>query len=241
MYRARRVAKLGGVRSRFWSDDPEDAAGTACAAADLAFALCGRAIPCDYAFALSHAVVGLLPWLPRVQGAGLRLALGAESGNGWQRDEGNGALLYLPRRARLILRLPPEALQDARALADRTLEVAGLPLRVGEPSVLALSPSHTLYARHVIDESGDEEVFLGRVAEAIDAPGTRRQGIMCGKSRRLATAGGELCTRSVLVAGLAPRDSLALLAGGIGSGRLLGCGLFVPYRRPDALARSAED
>ena len=224
------------MRSRYWTDDDEQPAGDACAAADLVFALGGRAIPCDYALALAQAVTGLLPWLSSVPDAGLRLALGAESANGWQRDERDGALIYLPRRARLVLRLPVQRLEAARALAGRTLQVDGLPLRVGESRVVALSAADTLYARHVIDVTGDEEVFLERLAQAIEALGPRPSRILCGRSRRIGTPDRALCTRSVMLASLAPRDALTLLATGLGPGRLLGCGLFVAYKRPGALA-----
>ncbi len=233
------VAELCRVRSRYWSDDDAEAAGGACAAADLVFALRGQAIPCDYAAALAQSVTGLLPWLSSVPQAGLRLALGAESANGWQRDESDGALIYLPRRTRLVLRLPVQRLEAARALAGRTLEVGGLPLRVGEPRVVALAAGDTLYARHVIDVTGDEQVFLERLAQAIEALGPRPRRIMCGRSRHIGTPDRALCTRSVLLASLAPRDALTLLATGLGPGRLLGCGLFVAYKRPDSLARDA--
>ncbi len=239
MYATDTGGKPCRVRSHYWSDADEEAAQAACAAADAAFALFGRAIPCDYPFALSQAVLERLPWLASVPDAGLRLAFGAESGNGWQRHEGNGAPIYIARRTRLILRLPVERLEMARALSGSTLAISGFPLSVGAASVLALSPADTLYALHVADESGDEEIFLERTARAIEALGVRRRKIMCGKSRRLATSQGTLHTRSVLVAGLAPRDSLALLTNGIGIGRLLGCGIFVPYKRSDSPARTA--
>lgn len=226
------------MMSRYWYNDDEETdrgAGIACAARDLTFALSGRAIPLDYPLALSRAVTRLLPWLPSVPGAGLRLLLGAESGNGWQRDQSDGALIYLPRRARLILRLPMERLSEAHALAGNVLQIGGFGLCVGEASTVALSPSDTLYAQHVVDETGDEHVFLDRVAQAIDALGVTRRNIMCGKNRRIAGPDGQLCTRSVMVTRLIPHDSLTLMAQGIGSGRLMGCGLFVPYKRPNSL------
>ena len=237
----RPARKLWGVRSRYWSDDVEDAAGAACTAADLSFALAGRVIPFDYPLALSLAVTKLLPWLASVRAAGLRLALGAESANGWQRDDSDGALIYLPQRARLVLRLPLERIDDARALAGSTLWIADCSLRIGSPNVVALSPVETLYARHVIDETHDENLFLDRVAQAMHALGSARPKLMCGKSRRIAAPEGALTTRSVMLASLAPRESLALMANGIGTGRLLGCGLFMPYKRPASTVRGAED
>lgn len=230
------------MTSHYWNDEQdEEPDGSSCKAADLAFALAARAIPADYTFALSRAVIGLLPWLPLVQGAGLYLAHGAESGNGWQRDVSEGALLYLPRRARLVLRLPLDRLDDARALAGHTLDISGFPLSIGEPGILPLSPSDTVYARHLIDEGDEETALLDKVAQTIDALGTTRRKIMCGKRRHILTPGGVLATRSVMVAGLTSSDSLVLFEKGIGSGRLLGCGLFVPYKRPNSATRHADE
>ena len=241
MYGVRPARKPHQVRSPYWDDDHDDAADATAVAADLAFMLSGQAIPFDHTLALAHAVINLLPWLPLVPRAGLRLAFGAESGNGWQRDDSDGALVYLSGRARLVLRLPLERVEDARALAGSALEVAGYPLAVGQPRLLPLFPSDTLYARHVVDETGDEVAFLDRMAHALDALGATRRKIMCGKNRRITAPGGGLCTRSVMIANLTPGDSLALMAEGIGSGRLMGCGLFVPYKRSAALVRGFEE
>ncbi len=224
-------AKLDRVRSRYWQDDDDGAAVTVARAVDLAFGLSGRSLPTDYAAELARAMIEALPWLPDVRGAGVRLAFGAAEGNGWRRDETDGALIYLPKRARLVLRLPPARLDAARALAGRTLAVAGDPLRVGESRVVALAASDTLYARDVVDDTDDECLFLDRIARAIAALGATGRKIMCGRSRRIAAPDGRVRTRSVMVADLAPRDSIALIAQGIGPGRLMGCGLFVPYKR----------
>lgn len=229
------------MRSRYWSDDAEEAADAACTAADLSFALSGRTIPFEYPRALCLAATKLLPWLPSVRAAGLRLALGAESANGWQRDESDGALIYLPKRARLVLRLPLERIDDGRVLAGNTLWIADCPLRIGPPTVVSLSPAETLYARHVIDETHDESLFLDRVAQAMHSLGLARPKLMCGKSRWIATPQGALRTRSVMIACLAPRESFTVLANGIGTGRLLGCGVFVPYKRSASYPRGAED
>lgn len=229
------------MRSHYWQDDDEQAEIRMNRAADVAFGLSGRTLPVDYAAALAHTVVEALPWLPGVHGAGLRLALGPAEGNGWQRNEGDGALIYLPRRARLVLRLPSEWLDEARALVGRTLAVAGDRLHVGESRVIALAASAALYARDVVDDTHDECIFLERVARSIDSMGARGRKIMCGKSRRIAAPGGGVRTRSVMMADLAPRDSIALMTQGIGSRRLMGCGLFVPYKRATPPARGTDE
>lgn len=220
--------------SRDWNAEDEAGAPATPQArvADLAFALSGRAIPADHAHALSRAVTKLLPWFEHTPQAGLHLVHGAESGNGWYRPEDHGAVLYLARRTRLTLRLPDGRLQDARVLRGAMLDVGGYPLAVGQSSVHPLTPSATLYARHVVDERGAEGAFLDQLSRALDALGIGRGRLMCGRTRRLALPGAALVTRSVLVAGLSRPDSLVVQSAGIGPGRILGCGLFMPYKAP---------
>lgn len=231
------------VVSRGWNDEDESRgpARPQARVADLAFALYGHALPADHAHALSQAIAKLLPWFTHAPQVGLHLVHGAESGNGWQRPESAGALVYLARRTRLTLRLPDARLHDARVLTGVTLDIGGHALAVGEAGVRPLMPSGTLYARHVVDEQGEEEAFLEQVSQALDTLGIGRGRVMCGKTRRLDLPGAPLVTRSVLVAGLSRPDSLFVQAAGIGPGRILGCGLFVPYKSPANAAGSVDE
>ncbi|MBM3367482.1 MAG: hypothetical protein FJY43_04255, partial [Betaproteobacteria bacterium] len=80
---------------------------------DAVFAIQCRSLPVDHAFALSAAIQAALPWFAGEPQAGLHTVHGAASGAGWQRPKGEGALLQLSHRTRLVLRIPEHSLQDA--------------------------------------------------------------------------------------------------------------------------------
>ena len=88
---------------------------------DAAFAIECRSLPVDHAYALSQALLAALPWFADEPQAGLHTVHGAASGAGWQRPEGEDAVLQLSHRTRLVLRLPGSRLQDAAALSGQTL------------------------------------------------------------------------------------------------------------------------
>ncbi len=199
---------------------------------DLAFAVVCRCLPVDHAYSLSQAVCSVLPWLEEEKHAGMHLIHGAESGHGWQRPEGGGHdVLYLSRRAKLTFRLPKERLVDAQKMSGVTLDVAGHPLQVGASSIRPLSPLPTLFSRYVIAaQDTDEERFLQHVAAELAEIGVKARKLLCGRSHELATPGGRLFTRRLLVADLKVEESVKLQQSGLGPGRTMGCGLFIPHK-----------
>ena len=198
---------------------------------DAVFAIECRSLPVDHAFALSQAIQAALPWFADEPQAGLHTVHGAASGAGWQRPEGADALLQLSHRTRLVLRLPGSRLQDAEALAGRTLDIAGWPMRVGRLSPRPLLRIASLFSRSVIFEgSMDETGFLAAAAEGLRALGIETSTMLCGRDVTLATPQGSYRTRSLMVTVATPAQSLALQRHGLGEARKLGCGLFIPHK-----------
>jgi CRISPR-associated protein Cas6 len=198
---------------------------------DAAFAIECRSLPVDHAFALAQAIQEALPWFAEEPLAGLHTVHGAASGAGWQRPEGGDALLQLSRRTRLVLRLPANRLADAGALAGRTLEVAGWPMRVGRLSPRPLVRIASLFSRSVIfEDAADEPGFLAAAAEALRALGVEASTMLCGRDVTLATPERAYRTRSLMVTVATPAQSLALQRQGLGEARKLGCGLFIPHK-----------
>jgi CRISPR-associated protein Cas6 len=198
---------------------------------DAVFAVTCRSLPVDHAYALSQAVQAALPWFADEPQAGLHTIHGAASASGWMRPEGPEALLQLSHRAKLALRLPRERLQDAAALSGRTLEVAGWPLCVEALSARPLSRITTLFARTVTFAGADEETqFLAAAAAELGALGIRASTMLCGRVTALATPQHTYRTRSLMLAGLTPEQSLELQRRGLGGERKLGCGLFIPHK-----------
>lgn len=200
---------------------------------DVQFSINCKSLPVDHAHALSTAVKEALPWFADEAQAGLHLIHVAESGNGWERPQGDDELLYLSRRTKLTLRVPQYRVEDAKQLSGRVLNVADNELEVGKSNVRLLSVSTTVYARYVagkVEQSEDD--FLVEVIAELRQSGLRFKKVLCGKENFLDTPDGPLITRSLLVADMAIEDAVRLQEIGVGSHeyKKLGCGLFIAHK-----------
>ena len=198
---------------------------------DAVYAIECRSLPVDHAYALQQAVQAALPWFADEPQAGLHTVHGAASGSGWMRPEGEDALLQLSRRTRLVLRLPERRMQDAAALAGRTLDIAGWPMRVGRLSPRPLRRIASLFSRSVIfEDAEDETAFLAAADMALRALGVEASTMLCGRDVTLATPQRTYRTRSLMLTVATPAQSLALQRRGLGEARKLGCGLCIPHK-----------
>jgi CRISPR-associated protein Cas6 len=197
---------------------------------DAVFAIACRSLPVDHAYALQQAIQEVLPWFAQEPGAGLHTVHGAASGSGWMRPEGADALLQLSHRARLALRLPAHRTEDAAALVGRTLQVAGWPLQVEKMALRPLSRITTLFSRCVVLDAPDEAAFVSTASDELGALGIRAERMVCGRVTPVATPARTYQARSLMLAGLALEQSLLLQQSGLGAGRTLGCGLFIPHK-----------
>lgn len=189
------------------------------------FPIEGKSLPRDHAQALQRTLAAELPWLDSDVGAAilpLKLVLGSENPG------------LLSPRTRLILRAYPNRLDTLRALAGRSLEVAGHSLRLGAVHLRALQPHTTLYSYGVSSSSADEVEFMQQVERELDdlAVGGER---VCGKRNRLCLAEEEITTFSLMLHGLVAQQSLRVQQMGLGPHRLLGCGIFVPHKSAAAV------
>ena len=227
-----------------WEETSSDeAAATDADAIDVAFRLSGRWLPVDHACALRTAVVKVLPWLADEPTAGIHSIHGAASGNGWERPgRDTGEMLLLSRRTRLVLRVPVRLVEATSGLCERRLDIDGCEVVTGVRRVRPLMPAGTLFARYVVDRrGGDEECFVEHIASALEALSVSVRKLLCGRSHRIVSGQRVLTTRSVMIANLGPAESLAVQCRGIGPGRLLGCGLFVPHKDIGPVRRVAEN
>ena len=197
---------------------------------DAVFAIACRSLPVDHAYALQQAIQEVLPWFAQEPGAGLHTVHGAASGSGWMRPEGADALLQLSHRARLALRLPAHRTEDAAALVGRTLQVAGWPLHVEKMALRPLSRITTLFSRCVVLDALDEAAFVSTASDELGALGIRAERMVCGRVTPVATPARTYQARSLMLAGLTLEQSLLLQQSGLGAGRKLGCGLFIPHK-----------
>ncbi len=245
-----------------WQDPPDEQHQAAWEdIIDLVFRLSGGTLPVDHAHALSTAVLAELPWLADEPRCGVHQIHVASSGHGWMRPDGDACeVLNLSRRTRLTLRLPRERLADAEGLSGRSLDVGGHHLQVGKAAERPLTPSSTLFARYVLCDDTrfeDEECFIDWVADTLRGMGITPTKLLCGmtsridvprervgsRSRRCSTSciPAVVRARSLMVAALPPDASLGLQRRGLGGGRLMGCGLFVPHKGIEAVRDSNEE
>jgi CRISPR-associated protein Cas6 len=198
---------------------------------DVAFQIACRSLPVDHAWALSQAVLAVLPWIEDEPGAGVHTIHVADSGNGWMRPEGPDDLLYLSRRTKLLVRVPRERIGDAQALVGRTLNVAGHALAIEQATLKPLSALTTIFARYVVTALGqDENRFLGIMLDELQGLGIRPKKMLCGIEKTLATPAGPVHARSLMIAELSQPESVAVQQRGLGPLRHLGCGLFLPHK-----------
>ena len=198
---------------------------------DAAFAIECRSLPVDHAWALSAAIQAALPWFAGEPQAGLHTVHGAASGAGWQRPEGEDALLQLSHRTKLVLRLPANRMPQAAALTGRTLDVAGFPMQVGRLSPRPLVRIASLFSRGVMFEGAEDETgFLTAANAALGALGVEASTVLCGREAALSTPQRSYRVRSLMVTVATPAQSLALQRLGLGAARKLGCGLFIPHK-----------
>lgn len=218
----------------FWNDEKEKQPAFVVPddVVDLAFKVSCPTLPLDHACALSTQLLLRLPWLADEQHAGIHLIHGAASGNGWYRPEDTATeLLHLSHRTRLRLRVPSHRLEAAQQLSGQTLDIAGRALTLGEASVCKLSSLSTLFSRHVIDAgSADEHEFLEQAAAGLQRIGIPCRKMLAGMSHTMQFPEGPVHTRSLMVAELEPAQSVRLQQLGLGAGRTIGCGLFLPHK-----------
>ena len=202
---------------------------------DIAFKLTGSQLAVDHAQSLAHAVCANLAEDTRSQ-IGIHQVRVAESGNGWKRPGSGDEFLHLSRRTKLVLRVNQEVYEDVLQLTGCELEMDGRRLKVGVGTVKKLTTITTLFSHGIVcDDAQSETEFLADMAAALRQMEIKVKKMICGMTRSIRSDSGSVFTRALMVANLTPEESVLLQQRGIGAGRLVGCGLFIPHRGIDAV------
>jgi len=210
---------------------------------DLVYKINCKCLPLEHAKSLSMAIHKALPWIADEDSAGIHLIHGAESGNGWMRPEDPAnELLYLSKRTKMTLRLPKERLPEANELTGQKLIIDDYEIEVGAASSKLLSTQSTIFSRYVVStETETEDEFLQRVYAELQKLDIKINKLLCGKTHILQGHYGDIFTRSIMLAELKPEESVRVQQHGIGEGRKLGCGLFIPHKGIAAVKEAEED
>jgi len=186
---------------------------------DLVFPLAAGSLRTDYPLPLWLALRGALPWFSEEADAGILPIKGGGHSEG---------RLILGGRSRLTLRLPQSRIEQASRLAGLSLDL-GSELRLGEPHVRALRPTSAQYSPMVVFGHRGEAEFLDACTQALEGMGVSG-GLVCGKAQARLGETGEMHGFSLMLHGLSAAHALRLQQRGLGSGRRIGCGIFVSHR-----------
>jgi len=198
---------------------------------DVVFGISCRAIPVDHAYALSCAIRQEIPWIEDEPDAAIHTIHVAASGNGWIRPDAADQLLYPSRRTKLTLRLPKNRLESANSLIGKTIDVAGNALTINNMVQKSLSDITTIFARYIVaGDANDEMEFMRQVVADLKEMNIKPKKMLCGKQTQLTVEDGIINTRSLMIADLTLTESLQLQQKGLGSHRLMGCGIFLPHK-----------
>ena len=208
---------------------------------DLSFVVKCKCLPLEHMQELYESLSEVLPQLKDDKFAGIHPINGAESGNGWERSNDPNELIYLSRRQKMTIRLSKEYLDEAENLAGQTIKVAGNDIELGKTSIKKLSDLPTTFCRSImIDSRMDEDDFLQWAFNELKVLDITVRKMMAGKERVVQLPnGGERITRSLMVAELKQAESIRLQQHGLGEGRKLGCGIFLPQK--DIKAVNSDD
>ena len=191
---------------------------------DVAFSLRGGTIPADHGWQLFRLLAERLAWLAAEDYAGVHPIRGSRAVAGE---------IYLGARARLMLRLPRERAEPSFALTGARFDL-GNEVEVGSAHLRPLFAHGTLYSQFVTTGTPDEAGFQRDVSAELERAGIVCK-IICGRIRRAQTQDAEIVGYSLMLHELSPEHSLRMQASGLGAGRKLGCGLFIPHKSAAAV------
>jgi CRISPR-associated protein Cas6 len=185
---------------------------------DVVFELRGETLPVAYQHALWNELIRLVPELGDDENVGVIPLRAVESKEG----------MLLPKRSRLVLRLPQELAAIASGLVQQQLNVAGSALQLGSCRTRAMLHYPTLHAQ-LVTGAEDETVFVREVESALDAMGVVAK-LICGQHRTQTVGERSVSGYSLVLHDLNLEDSLRVQYRGLGKERQFGCGIFVPYK-----------
>jgi CRISPR-associated protein Cas6 len=192
---------------------------------DVLYAIDGTTLPEDHRFELMGEIMRCLPWLQAETGAGIHPIRAAR---------GEDGRLLLPRRAKLVVRMPESQVAAAAALTGQELIVLGWTLKVGASVVRRLVPHGTLYAYFVTAGADDEQEFLAKIGARLGELKIPCK-LVCGKRHAFLAGPRQVVGYSLMLHDLTREHSILLQQVGLGDDRGLGCGILVPHRSAAAV------
>lgn len=185
---------------------------------DVVFEISGGTLSPAYPYALWEELVRMIPLLVEHENVGVIPLRAAESKEG----------MLLPKRAKMVLRLPLGLAEAVSGLAQKRLRVAGCELQLGSCKTRPIQHYPTLHAQ-LVTGAEDEVAFVAEVKSALAGMGVEAK-LICGQRHTLADGVRAISGYSLVLHDLTPDDSLQVQYAGLGKERRFGCGIFVPYK-----------
>ena len=222
-----------------WHDPETTGLETKADMLDALFRIKGRFLAVDYQYSLAEAITRFLPWFLS-EGGGVHPIQVAPTAHGWSPPRGeDGAPWQLSKRTRLMLRIPLHRESEIASLCGAVLDVEPDGIELGEFKIRRLVPADPLFSRHIASLPDiDEPSFVDWLMSSLEPLRITPRKVVCGKWRTITTPDKIINTRSVLVASLDTQGSVRLQCAGLGEGRTLGCGLFVPHKGIEPVGNS---
>ncbi len=191
----------------------------------MVFDLGGGILPAAYPFALWVALIRNVPQLAEEKFVGVLPIRATETNEG----------MLLPKRAKLVLRLPMALAAHAATLSGQQLDVVESPqrsgakqLQIGKCKLRPIQPYPTIHS-HLVTGPTDEALFLDGIKAQLNKIGITAR-LICGKRHTLTDTRQTIHGYSLVIHDLKPESSLQLQYAGLGENRKFGCGIFVPYK-----------
>lgn len=185
---------------------------------DVVFEISGGTLPVSYPYALWDELARLVPQLVESEHIGILPLRTAESNEG----------MLLPKRAKLVLRLPHDLADAVSGLAQKQIQIADSVLQLGSSKPRTIQPHPTLHAQ-LVTGPDDEITFVTEVESALKAMGVQAK-LICGQRRALTDGDRAIKGYSLVLHDLTTEGSLRVQYAGLGKERRFGCGIFVPYK-----------
>jgi len=192
---------------------------------DIQFDLVGTSVPIDHGFLLFLELSRILPWIATEEMMGIHPIHGAATEHGE---------LMLNRRAKLMLRVPKERVDDVLNLTGHDIKLGANTLKIGQGKSKTLSMHTPLYAHCVTTGSTDETIFAADVIKLLDDMNITTR-FICGRRQSLTTSEGVVYGYSLMLHDIPIEHAILIQQNGLGGNRKLGCGIFIPHKSIVAL------
>ncbi len=200
---------------------------------DCTFPVFGDSCPMEHYYLLQG---GLSRLVPAFHGPAGEFRFAAITG-----DLGERGLLRITGKSRLRVRVPAERIVSVLPLAGQSVLVGKHTIRLGNPTVQALTPAPLLAAKIVTFKNAEEPArFLAHAGERLRELGIQgepaipltEKGRHAGEPRReiIRIKGHCIIGYALQVSGLSADESIRLQESGLGGRTRMGCGFFLPYR-----------